>query len=90
MNAQTDYISEVSKTELLRIIVALSTEVYALADRQRATEAVLSAHKIDLTALDAPIEPAVYDEDRMAERDDFVARVFGALAGSPVGAAGES
>ncbi|MDH3235967.1 MAG: hypothetical protein OEQ29_20785 [Alphaproteobacteria bacterium] len=90
MTAQTDYISDVSKTELLRIIVALSTEVYALADRQRATEAVLTAHKIDLAPLSAPIEPAVYDEERLAERDAFVARVFGTLAGDPAEATSES
>jgi len=79
MAAQDDYIEDVSKSDLLRVIVALSTEVYALADRQRATEAILAANKIDLASLDSPIEPAVYDDVRLAERDAFVARVFGSL-----------
>ena len=41
MGTNDDYIEAVSKTDLLRVIVALSTEVYALADRQRATEEAL-------------------------------------------------
>jgi hypothetical protein len=86
MSERADYIENVSKTELLRVIVALSTEVYALADRQRATEAILAANQIDLAALEAPIEPAVYDEARKQARDGFIARVFGSLAGAATAA----
>ena len=75
-----DYIADLPKTELLRLIVALSTEVYALADRLRGLEDVLAQRGIDLAALDAPTEPAAFDERRKRERDAFVARVFGSLA----------
>lgn len=75
-----DYIADLPKTELLRIIVALSTEVYALADRMRGIEEILAARGIDLAALDAPTEPAAFDEDRKRVRDAFVERVFGSLA----------
>jgi hypothetical protein len=75
-----DYVADLPKTELLRVIVALSTEVYAMADRMRALEEVLARHGIDLAPLDAPTEPAAFDERRKQERDGFVARVFGSLA----------
>lgn len=75
-----DYIADLPKTELLRIIVALSTEVYALADRMRGIEEILAARGIDLAALDAPTEPAAFDATRKRVRDEFVERVFGSLA----------
>ena len=75
-----DYVADLPKTELLRLIVALSTEVYALADRMRAMEELLARRGIDMAALDAPTEPAAYDERRKRERDAFVQRVFGSLA----------
>ncbi len=74
-----DYVADLPKTELLRIIVALSTEVYAMADRMRAIEAILAARGIDLAALDAPTDPAAFDETRKRARDEFVQRVFGSL-----------
>jgi hypothetical protein len=76
-----DYIADLPKTELLRIIVALSTEVYALADRMRGIEEILARNGMDLAALDAPTEPAAFDESRKRVRDEFVERVFGSLAG---------
>lgn len=75
-----DYVADLPKTELLRLVVALSTEVYALADRMRAMEELLTQRGIDLAALDAPTEPAAFDERRKRERDAFVQRVFGSLA----------
>ncbi len=79
MARRTDYLADVSKTDLMRVVVALATEVFELRDRQRALEAVLRADGADLSALDAAVEPAAFDPDRRAERDGFVARVFAAL-----------
>jgi hypothetical protein len=75
-----DYVADLPKTELLRVSVALATELYALVDRVAALEAVLEAKGIDLAALDAPTEPAAFDEARKRRRDAFVERVFGSLA----------
>ncbi len=74
-----DYVADLPKTELLRIIVALSTEVYAMADRMRGIEDILAARGIDLASLDAPTDPAAFDERRKRARDEFVQRVFGSL-----------
>lgn len=78
--APPDYIADLPKTELLRLTVVLATEVYALADRLHALEEVLAAKGIDLAALDAPTEPAAFDDTRKRRRDEFVERVFGSLA----------
>lgn len=75
-----DFIADLPKTELLRINVALATEVYALADRLAALEVLLAAKGVDVAALDGPTEPAAFDPERTARRDAFVERVFGALA----------
>jgi len=84
VNAMTkpsmDYIADLPKTELLRVSVALATELYALVDRVAALEAVLAAKGIDVAALDAPTEPAAFDEERKKRRDEFVERIFGSLA----------
>ena len=78
--AQTaDYLADVSKSDLMRVVVALATEVYEMRDRQRALEAILAGNGTDLAALDAPADPAAFDPDRLAERDAFIARVFQAL-----------
>lgn len=74
-----DYVADLPKTELLRIIVALSTEVYAMADRMRGIEEILAQRGIDLASLDAPTDPAAFDERRKRARDEFVQRVFGSL-----------
>ena len=79
MAAETDYFADVSKTDLMRVVVALATEVFEMRDRQRALEAILDQGGTDLSALDAAVEPAAFDEERLAERDGFVARVFEAL-----------
>ena len=76
-----DYFSNVSKSDMMRIVLALATEVYAMRDRQTVLEDILSACDIDLARLDEQVEAAVYDENRLAERDAFVARVFAAMAG---------
>lgn len=75
----TDYFAAVAPTDLMRVMVALATEVYALADRAQVLEAALARHGVDLRALDAPTQPAAYDASRRAVRDAFVQRVFGAL-----------
>jgi hypothetical protein len=79
MAQPTDYFSEVSKTDLTRVVIALATEVFETRDRVSALERILAGQNIDLAPLDALVEPAVYDEDRLAERDAFVARVFSAM-----------
>lgn len=75
-----DYVAGLPQTELLRISVALATELYAVTDRLHALEEVLAARGFDLSALDAPTEPAAFDPIRKQRRDEFVERVFGALA----------
>lgn len=75
-----DFVADLPKTELLRLVVALSLEVYATADRLAVLEGVLARAGIDLAALDAPTEPAAFDAQRKAQRDAFTERVFGSLA----------
>lgn len=76
-----DYFSNVSKSDMMRVVLALATEVYAMRDRQNVLEEILSGCDIDLARLDEQVEAAVYDENRLAERNAFVARVFAAMAG---------
>lgn len=80
MAAPTDYFADVSKTDLMRVVVALSGELFSLQDRLTVLEGVLAGQGIDLAALDAPAEAAADDAQRKAARDAFVARVFAALA----------
>jgi len=80
MAAPHDYLRDIDNTDLMRVVVALATEVYALRDRMAGMERALREAGTDLSALDAPTEPAAYDGARAAERDAFVARVFEALA----------
>jgi hypothetical protein len=75
-----DYFSNVSKSDMMRVVLALATEVYAMRDRQIVLEDILSGCDIDLARLDEQVEAAVYDVNRLAERDAFVARVFAAMA----------
>jgi hypothetical protein len=42
-------------------------------------ETILSDSEIDLGRLDEKVEAAVYDQERLTERDAFVARVFAAM-----------
>lgn len=79
MPPSTDYFAALPATDLMRVVVALATEVYALTDRMRALEAVLARSGVDLRALDAPTQPAAFDLARRSERDAFVQRVFAAL-----------
>ncbi len=74
-----DFIADLSKTELLRLVVGLAAEVHALSDRMAGLEAILGAQGIDLAALDAPTEPAAFDAEKKAARDAFVERIFGSL-----------
>ena len=76
-----DYFSNVSKSDMMRVVLALATEVYAMRDRQAVLEDILSDCDIDLARLDEQVDAAVYDKDRLDERDAFVARLFGAMAG---------
>lgn len=82
MAVEPDYIENVPKTDLLRMFVALSTEVYALSDRLAELEGILERNGIDMSSLDEPTQPAVYDEAHKARRDAFVARVFDAVSKS--------
>ena len=66
---------------MMRVVLALATEVYAMRDRQAVLEDILSDCDIDLARLDEQVDAAVYDKDRLDERDAFVARLFGAMAG---------
>ena len=79
MAAPTDYFEDVSKTELMRVVVAMAGELYALGDRVAGLEAILNQHGIATDALDAPAEPAADDPDRTASRDAYVRRLFGTL-----------
>jgi sugar phosphate isomerase/epimerase len=80
MDAPMDYLADVSKTDLMRVIVALATEVYALQDQVEGIKQALAANGIDMAALSAPREAAAHDDRARAARDAFVARIFGALA----------
>ncbi len=76
-----DYFSNVSKSDIMRVVLALATEVYAMRDRQAVLEDILLGCDIDLARLDEQVVAGVDDEDRLAERDAVVARVFAAMAG---------
>lgn len=78
--ASSDYFSDVAKTDMMRVIVALATEVYAMRDRQKTLENILIEGGTDLALLDEKIEAAAFDKTRLAERDAFVSRVFAAMA----------
>lgn len=78
--ASSDYFSDVAKTDMMRVIVALATEVYAMRDRQKTLENILIEGGTDLTLLDEKIEAAAFDKTRLTERDAFVSRVFAAMA----------
>lgn len=75
-----DYFDSVSKSDMMRVVLALATEVYAMRDRQKLLENILAENGADLARLDEPVESAAYDQDRLAERDAFVARLFAAMA----------
>lgn len=79
MAKSTEYLGELSHTDLLRVSVALATEVYELRDRLSALEEILTASGVNLAALDEPVEPAAYDAARASRRDAYVARVFAAM-----------
>jgi tRNA isopentenyl-2-thiomethyl-A-37 hydroxylase MiaE len=79
-DAPIDHLADLTHTDLMRVIVALATELYALADQLESLKEALAARGIDLAALDAPREAAAYDDAARARRDQFVARIFGALA----------
>ncbi len=76
----TDYFDSVSKSDMMRVVLALATEVYAMRDRQKLLEGILAENGTDLARLDEPVESAAYDKDRLAERDAFIARLFAAMA----------
>ena len=77
--ATSDSFSDVSKSDIMRVILARATEVYEMRDRQNVLETILSDSEIDLGRLDEKVEAAVYDQERLTERDAFVARVFAAM-----------
>lgn len=83
MAQPTDYFADVSKSDMMRVVVAMAGELYALGDRVAGLEAILRAHDIPTDALDAPAEPAALDPARTAERDAFVQRLFGAMVDAP-------
>ncbi len=74
-----DYFADVSKSDIMRVILALATEMYEMRDRQNVLETILADCEIDLDRLDEKVEAAVYDPERLAEGDAFVARVFAAM-----------
>ena len=80
VSPEIDYFETVSKSDMMRVVLALATEVYAMRDRQKLLEDILAKNGADLSRLDEPVEAATYDEYRLAERDEFVARVFAAMA----------
>ena len=74
-----DHFADIPKTDLMRVVMALAAETYALQDRMAALEALLVAQGQDLSALDAPAEPAAFDEARRQRVAAFTERVFGKL-----------
>ncbi|WP_431282837.1 hypothetical protein ACQW02_26100 [Humitalea sp. 24SJ18S-53] len=71
-----DYLADLPKADLMRVTIALAMETYALADRLQGLEEILAAKGIDLGALDAPTDPAAFDDARRARRDAFAERVL--------------
>jgi hypothetical protein len=80
MDDRFDHLADLSKTDLMRVVVALATETYALQDRLAVLERLLARQGLDLSELDAPAEPAAFDEERRAQVAAFTERVFGRLA----------
>ena len=78
--ASSDYFSDVAKTDMMRVIVALATEVYAMRDRQKTLENILIEGGTDLALLDEKIEAAAFDKARLTERDAFLSSVLAAMA----------
>lgn len=79
MDTGFDHLADISKTDLMRVVVALAAETYALQDRLAALEALLVAQGQDLSALDAPADPAAFDAERRQRVAAFTERVFGRL-----------
>jgi hypothetical protein len=79
MDSGFDHFADVSKTDLMRVVLALAAETHALQDRLAALEALLAAQGQDLAALDAPAEPAALDAARQQRVAAFTERVFGKL-----------
>jgi len=80
VSPEIDYFEAVSKSDMMRVVLALATEVYAMRDRQKRLEDIMATTGADLSRVDETVEAATYDEYRLAERDEFVARVFAAMA----------
>lgn len=79
MDRDFDHFADIPKTDLMRVVMALAAETYALQDRLAMLEALLAAQGQDLTALDTPAEPAAFDEERRQRVVAFTERVFGKL-----------
>jgi len=76
MRNSFDYLADLPKADLMRVTIALATETYMLADRLQALEEILAARGIDLSPLDAPADPAAFDEAKRARRDAFTERLL--------------
>ncbi len=79
MGSDFDHFADLSKTDLMRVVMALAAETHALQDRLAALEALLAARGQDLSALDAPADPAALDPERRQRVAAFTDRVFGRL-----------
>lgn len=79
MDGDFDHFADIPKTDLMRVVMALAAETYALHDRLATLEALLAARGHDLSALDAPAEPAAFEEARRQRVAAFTERVFGKL-----------
>ena len=51
---EIDYFEAVSKSDMMRVVLALATEVYAMRDRQKLLEDILVKNGADLSRLDEP------------------------------------
>ena len=71
VSPEIDYFEAVSKSDMMRVVLALATEVYAMRDRQKLLEDILTKNGADLSRLDEPVEAATYDEYRLAARDEL-------------------
>ncbi len=80
--SQTDYFDSVSKSDMMRVVLALATEIYALRDRQRVLEEILVAGGTDLARLDEPVEAAVYEPTGWLSATLCISQVFAAMAKS--------
>ena len=71
--SEIDYFEAVSKSDMMRVVLARTGFMQCGIGKNFGGYSGKTG--ADLSRLDEPVEAATYDEYRLAERDEFVARV---------------